>query len=599
MVKTEDANVEMPNTSNTEVRNNTQANATYQVQPQTYAQTGVPEQTQSTQPKQPSTTKTTQELSLAPTTNEQAQTQTTYTPAVAQPTSSTVAVQMPSDFVDATVQGYINDYKYGVQINDYQAQINALNAIDQYRVSNGYEAIYKNSVYELNNLRNQKIANAIKDYENQLAYAMNNGDYAGAETISKELENYKTMVNYKAPEQNNSATYLGSVEYKSSYDSIISGIVNELLTMRFTYDPSDDEALAKAQEYATNTVYESMNAKGILDSTMTAQIVTSTVANLEETYRKMAKEEFYENLNRLQSIATFVIGLEETQYNRWLANVQLNLEYYEAQKAEKEYQWNRVNQLGYVDNEASIALGVPVGILSPAIRDAIQTSQAESEKKYNELYSDMALAEAKAQLELQVYEQKKAIDYYYENGGTINQNGTGNGNNSASGEITSNYKFKGDLSASALKEQLQLMYDESESDDIAEEMLIFARDNAKNYDAFVQAIGSQGYTVAEANKILNPSVEDTLANMSEEEKMDYLDSLFHSGELTYEEWKKKYQEQGLDYIPRTADYQTVWTEMGKSRSKEEEIMVLEFYKSQGLEKEIAERLEQELEKVYK
>lgn len=599
MVKTEDANVEMPNTSNTEVRNNTQANATYQVQPQTYAQTGVPEQTQSTQPKQPSTTKPKQELSLAPTTNEQAQTQTTYTPAVAQPTSSTVAVQMPSDFVDATVQGYINDYKYGVQINDYQAQINALNAIDQYRVSNGYEAIYKNSVYELNNLRNQKIANAIKDYENQLAYAMNNGDYAGSEAISKELENYKTMVNYKAPAQNNSATYLGSVEYKSSYDNIISGIVNELLTLRFTYDPSDDEALAKAQEHATNTVYESMNAKGILDSTMTAQIVTSTVANLEETYRKMAKEEFYENLNRLQSIATFVIGLEETQYNRWLANVQLNLEYYEAQKAEKEYQWNRVNQLGYVDNEASIALGVPVGILSPAVRDAIQASKAEADKKYNELYTDMALAEAKAQLELQTYEQKKAIDYYYENGGSIDQNGGGNGKGAGSGEITSKYKFKGELSASALKEQLQLMYDNSEGDDIAEEMLIFARDNAKNYDAFVQAIGSQNYTVAEANKILNPSEEDKFANMSDEEKMNYIDSEFANGTLTYEQWKKKYKDNGLDYIPRTQDYQTVWTEMGKSRSKEEEIMVLEFYKSQGLEKEIAERLEQELEKVYK
>ncbi len=590
MLKTENANVEMPNTTNTEVRSNTQANTTYQVQPQTYAQTGVPEQTQSTQPAQPNTTQPNQELSLAPTISTQPQ--ATYTSEVAQPTGNTVAVQMPSDFVDATVQGYINDYKYGVQINDYQAQINALNAIDQYRVSNGYDAIYKTSVYELNNLRNQKIANMIKDYENKIAYALNSGDYTGAEAIGIELQNYKNMVNYKAPEQDNSASYLGSVEYKSEYDSVIKGIVNELLTMRFTYDPSDDEALVKAQEHAMNTVYESMNAKGILDSTMTAQIVTSTVASLEETYRKMAKEEFYENLSRLESMASFVIGLEETQYNRWLSNVQLNLEYYQAQKDEKEYQWNRVNQLGYVDNEASIALGVPVGILSPAIRESIRASQEEAEKKYNELYTDMALAEVKAQLELQTYEQKKAIDYYYENGGSDEQNNTQNGNNIVSGEITSKYKFNGDLSASALKEQLQIMYDNSEGEDIEREMLIFARDNAKNYDAFVQAIGSQGYTVADANKILNPDIAD----MNDEEKMDYIDSLFANGSISYEEWKKKYQEYGLDYIPRTQDYQTVAKAIGNTYSKEEATAVLEYYIQQGLEDDIGQRLYEELEK---
>lgn len=325
---------------------------------------------------------------------------------------SNIAVKIPSDLYDQTVQGYLDEFRKGQEINDYQAQINALNAIDQYRTTQGYKPIYTSNVYELTNQRVQKIKNQIRDYEADMAEAINSGNEALAQQIGQQMEAYKKAVNY-GETVNNSATYLQNIEYKSTYDSVISGIVNELLTTRFTYDPSDDEALLKAQQYATNSVYESMNAKGILDSTMTAQIVAKTANELIPIYEKMAKEDFYNNLERLQSMANFVMNLEETQYSRWLDQVQVKLDYYEAQKDEIAYQWDRVNQLGYVDNEASIILGVAPGTMSPSMREAIDEAERQANEQYNKLYSDIALAKAKAEIEAKLYATKKSIDSQY------------------------------------------------------------------------------------------------------------------------------------------------------------------------------------------
>lgn len=313
---------------------------------------------------------------------------------------NSMSIMVPSDLNDATVQNYLNDYKYMSQTNNYQGQINALVGIDKYRVSQGLEPIYTQNIYELANQRNQKINSQIKDYENRVSEYANNNDFNSAQQVGKQLEAYKKSVGYE-DNIDNSATFLKNVEYKSTYDEVINNIVSELLTSRFTYDPSDDQALAKAQQYATNTVYESMNAKGILDSTMTAAIVTETVNNLIPTYENMAKEDFYKNIERLQSMASLVINLEDKQYERWADNVQMNLQYYEALKDEVSYQYDRVNKLGYVDNQASVILGIPVGTMSPAKREAIEEAQQKTQEKYNELMSDIELYKAKKRIDAQ------------------------------------------------------------------------------------------------------------------------------------------------------------------------------------------------------
>lgn len=442
----EPAEMQTPNTVNTEVQETVQANKVIvQPEPENYATSGIPKET-TTKPVQ--TQEPVQNVTQ-PNAIIQAQT--------VQPVQnqSNIAVRIPSDLYDQTVQGYLDEFKKGQEINDYQAQINALNAIDQYRTTQGYKPIYTSNVYELTNQRVQKIKNQIRDYETDIATAINSGNEGLAQQIGQQMEAYKKAVNY-GETVNNSAQYLQNIEYKSTYDSVISGIVNELLTTRFTYDPSDDEALLKAQEYATNSVYESMNAKGILDSTMTAQIVAKTANELIPIYEKMAKEDFYNNLERLQSMANFVMNLEETQYSRWLDQVQVKLDYYEAQKDEIAYQWDRVNQLGYVDNEASIILGVAPGTMSPSMREAIDEAERQATEQYNKLYSDIALAEAKAEIEAKLYATKKSIDSQYKTGNTSQPSGI-----SSSNDVT---KYSG--TDSDKKKIIKQKYDNGELDEI-------------------------------------------------------------------------------------------------------------------------------------
>ena len=508
----EPAEMQTPNTVNTEVQESVQANKVI-VQPeaQNYATSGQSKQT--TQPIE-TTQQTTETIQTVTPQNVMSQVQ------AVQPVQnqSNVAVQIPSDLYDQTVQGYLDEYKKGQEINDYQAQINALTAIDQYRTTQGYSPIYTSNIYDLTNQRVQKIKNQIRDYETDMAEAINLGNEALAQQIGQQMEEYKKAVNY-GETVNNSATYLQNVEYKSTYDSVISGIVNELLTTRFTYDPSDDEALLKAQQYATNSVYESMNTKGILDSTMTAQIVTKTVNELIPIYENMAKEEFYNNLERLQSMANLVMNLDETQYSRWLDQVQIKLDYYEAQKDEIAYQWDRVNQLGYVDNEASIILGVAPGTMSPEMRDAIAEAERQSNEQYNKLYSDIALAEAKAEIEAQLYATKKSIDAQYKTTSTSNIFGTSSTSSSGttihSGTDTNKMKT------------IKQKYDNGELDEVGAIEEIYANfDSSKVAGMLSDILGmtekeaKEAYKSGYANNIL-AELEKTYGNLTTENRVYY------------------------------------------------------------------------------
>ena len=527
-------NVEIPNTVGTELQTTVQQNNQAMVQPNVM-------QNQPSTPNPNSVSNVQQQNTQQQNTQQNTQQNIQQNIQQQQPIQSNpISIQRPSDFVDQTVQGYLNDYDYGVSINDYQAQINALTALDKYRVQNGYDQLYTNNVYELMNLRTQKIKDQIRNYENQISYANSMGDYGAVQTLGQELENYKRSVNYRGEGIDNSANYLANMqEYRSAYDSTIDSIVSELLTMRFTYNPNEDEALLKAQEYATNKAYESMNAKGMLYSSMTAQIVTNTIANLETQYRKMAKEEFYENVDRLKSMANFIIDLDDRAYQRWQNETARNLEYYSALRDEMDFQNKRVEQMGYVDNTASIVLGIPVGTLSASTRKAISEAQAEKEKEYNKLYSDIALAEAKAQINAQYSQQTD----YVKTQNAINEYLTKK-------EIDAQYKtttdngFSGNLNSTALMRQMQEMWNRKASET---EIIKFARDNAKSEDAYATALAGNDstfyktHTLQSANELLQQEDEYQKAHNAIQARMDLAMSMFaptNTAQYIYDYYEK-------------------------------------------------------------
>lgn len=575
------AEMQTPNTVNTEVQETVQANS---VRPEMHSEQPNVQETQTVQTVQPTkeyanaytvtqpTTQTTQTNQTSQTnqTNQNAQEYvSSYTVTQqnamnkaqeVQPlqSQSNVAIKVPTDLYDQTVQGYLDDYNRGREINDYQAQINALTSIDQYRTSQGLKSIYTQNIYDLTNQRTQKIQKQIREYETDMAEAMSTGDEELAKAIGQEMEEYKKMVNY-SDTIDNSASYLENLEYKSTYDSVINGIVNELLSAKFTYDPSDDEALLRAQRYATNRLYESMNSKGILDSTMTSAIITKTVNELIPEYEKMAKEEFYENIDRLQTMATFIMNIDDRQYERWANQVQLKLDYYEAKKNEVSYQWERVDKLGYVDNEASIVLGVAPGTMSPAKREAIEEAELNATEQYNKLLTDIQLAQIKADLEVQVYSRKKAIDNNYSG-----SNNSGNSNKTSD----STTKYGSNISDSDKKKIIKTKYENGEIDEVEAVKQIYNNFDKKKVGGMLSDILDM--TEKEANELLDENYANSLLQSAFDtygeitnDNVAYFDKyvldLLEAGEIDEEtsEDMLKVIDQGLGYNVVKNDYESL------------------------------------------
>lgn len=181
-------------------------------------------------------------------------------------------------------------------------------------------------------------------------------------------------------------TNYSNTEYKSQYAGAVNQLANQILNMRFSYNPNEDDLLQQAAKYTTQNTFESMNSKGILNSSLTAERVARVVGELIPTYEKMARDEFESNFNMLMNTAQLIMNLDDSQYRRWQADRELawekeQVEYKKAQDALKNA-WERVDELGYVDNAASIVLGVPVGTLSRSAREAMEERQYELETWY-------------------------------------------------------------------------------------------------------------------------------------------------------------------------------------------------------------------------
>lgn len=83
-----------------------------------------------------------------------------------------------------------------------------------------------------------------------------------------------------------------NTEYKSQYAGAVNQLANQILNMRFSYNPNEDDLLQQAAKYTTQNTFESMNNKGILNSSLTAERVARVVGELIPTYEKMARDEF-------------------------------------------------------------------------------------------------------------------------------------------------------------------------------------------------------------------------------------------------------------------------------------------------------------------
>ena len=211
---------------------------------------------------------------------------------------------------------------------------------------------------------------------------------------------------------------LNSVQgmYQSAYADSINSLISQMITelnQGFQYDPNEDEALKVATEYAANSTLQSLAGSGVLNSTATSERVARIVSELIPTYEEKAHDRYLDYLNQLANTAQIVMDYDSQQFQYWK-----DAKDREFQEKEFEYQkqqdaidnaWKRVDELGYVDNNASAILGVPVGTLSGEARLAKEQREFELQKMREqaqiEYQNNKALAELKNQLDLEANKQ--------------------------------------------------------------------------------------------------------------------------------------------------------------------------------------------------
>lgn len=215
---------------------------------------------------------------------------------------------------------------------------------------------------------------------------------------------------------------LNTVEgmYQSAYSDTINSLISSMiqnLETGFQYDPTTDTALQVATEYAANSTLQSLAGSGVLNSSATAERVARVVSELIPQYEQLAYTRWTDYLGQLADTAQLVMNYDSQQFEYWKdakdREFQEKQFAYQKQQDALENAWKRVDELGYVDNQASTILGVPVGTLSGEARLAKEQQEFElakmREQAQIEYENQKALYQLKSELDT---EQSKVLAEY-------------------------------------------------------------------------------------------------------------------------------------------------------------------------------------------
>lgn len=245
-------------------------------------------------------------------------------------------------------------------------------------------------------------------YQNQYGNTYNSNN----ETNNSGIKRTSIGTTIVTPKTSNLNSVAGQYQsaYSDTINSIISTLLEETQSMKngFNYDPTKDMALRVASEYAANTTMQSLAGSGVLNSSSTAERVARIVSDLIPEYEKLAYDRQVQYLNQLANTAELVMNYDSQQFQYWkdAKDREFKEKEFEFEKQQKELEnaWKRVDELGYVDNKASATLGVRVGTLSGAAREAKEQREYELAKMREQLQieykNNVAITKLKNELEL-------------------------------------------------------------------------------------------------------------------------------------------------------------------------------------------------------
>lgn len=281
----------------------------------------------------------------------------------------------------------------------------------------------------------------INNYERRINEAKQIGDYEKAEQLQAELdqfyvdnslssttsaplittsalqtpeEEYEYKLNQLNDKYDNAYKEL-QTNYQSMYTNVLNDVSNGIIAqlgnlMNFEYDPAKDRALHIAQGYAVGQIKETMNATGMYYSTMTQSAITKAVAELVPVYEKMAKEEIQTNLQMLQNVGSYLMNLEQQQFNMWKTQMEFKIEAIEQKRKDVAMAWERANNLGYIDNQASAILGIEAGTLTYKARKDAQDRQDAIDKELRGYEQQETMARLNDELERGRMQEEYKID---------------------------------------------------------------------------------------------------------------------------------------------------------------------------------------------
>ena len=142
------------------------------------------------------------------------------------------------------------------------------------------------------------------------------------------------------------------------------------------------------------------------------------VGELIPTYEKMARDEFDANFTRMANMINLLGQMDDREFAHWQdARDQKWKEEerdYQRKLGELEIAWKRVDELGYVDNDAALVLGVAAGTLSKDAREAKEAYERQIEEwnRQHEIekQTEKELLQLKQQLEKDMYDYQSKLD---------------------------------------------------------------------------------------------------------------------------------------------------------------------------------------------
>lgn len=380
--------------------------------------------------------------------------------------------------------------------NDLQGMINGY-----IELSNVTGQDYTAEISRLTKQRQDKIKTMDDQYLQNINEAKieanKTGDWTEYNKLVEDQANWRNTVGYQESMKSMYQEEIDELDtdFKNTWLKSANDICNQLIQalpgiLNFQYNPYSDPALQIAQGYAVGRVKETMNSTGMYYSSMTQSAITKAVAELVPIYQKMAREEAIENFNLLQSTASFLMNLEQTQFEMWRAQIELKWAENDEKRKAYDQAIKNANARGYYTNEEAALLGVEPGTESYEARTRALDLQEQIDKEKRQLEQSKTLARFNSDLEVEEYEKKKKIDAKY----TTNGNGGGGGGGTRSpyeGGTRTFYSFSGTLDASKLEE----MYDNvSARTDDKNEAIAEVLPHAKNADQaslFLSSIGEK------------------------------------------------------------------------------------------------------------